>query len=110
MSRLIFALTTAIAVSVLSVVAIAESGGAGVTIQNYTFNPQTITVAKGTKVTWVNRDDTPHTVVAVDKKFRSQAMDTGESFAKVFDEVGTFSYVCGLHPQMMGTVVVTPSN
>ena len=84
MSRLTIAVTTAFAATLFSLAAIAEGDGANVTIANYAFAPQSVTVTKGTKVTWVNRDDTPHTVVATDKKFRSPAMDTGESFSKVF--------------------------
>ena len=46
--------------------------GAGqnkIEIKDFAFNPQTITVKSGEKITWINRDEEPHTVVSVGKKF-----------------------------------------
>jgi len=77
-----------------------------VTIDNFSFTPKEITVAKGTTVTWVNHDDVPHTVVNGDKVFRSKALDTDDQFSFTFNEAGTFSYFCSVHPMMTGRVVV----
>lgn len=79
-----------------------------VTIDNFAFGPAAITVAPGTKVTWTNRDDEPHTVTSVDdpKPFKSGALDTGDSFSFTFDKPGTYRYFCSIHPHMTGTVVV----
>lgn len=80
---------------------------AEVKIDNFSFTPNAITVAAGTKVTWVNRDDIPHTVVSDDKQmFRSKALDTDQSFSFTFDKPGTYPYFCSLHPKMTGKVVV----
>jgi plastocyanin len=79
-----------------------------ITIDNFTFGPPELTVATGTKVTWVNHDDIPHSVVENDKKFRSQALDTDESYSFTFTTAGTFQYFCGLHPHMTGKVIVKP--
>jgi plastocyanin len=76
-----------------------------VKIGNFTFAPATITVAKGTTVTWTNRDDIPHTVVS-DGTFKSKAMDTDEKFSYTFAKPGTYSYFCSIHPKMTGKVVV----
>ena len=65
-----------------------------------------LTVAAGTTVTWTNRDDIPHTVVAVDKSFKSKALDTDDRFSYRFDNTGTFPYFCSIHPHMTGKVVV----
>jgi plastocyanin len=81
---------------------------AQVVIDNFTFAPQTITVKKGTKVTFVNHDDIPHNIMEEKAAFRSQALDTDESFSYVFDKPGEIVYFCGLHPQMKGKVIVTP--
>ena len=108
MIRTIFAVAAMLAAGAVGAVATAEDGPGTVAIHNYAYGPPLITVPKGAKVTWVNHDDTPHTVVAADKRFRSPPMDSGESYSRVYDEVGSFAYVCGLHPQMRGTVVVTP--
>jgi plastocyanin len=79
-----------------------------VTIDNFAFGPAAITVAPGTKVTWTNRDDEPHTVVsAADPRvFKSGALDTGDSFSFTFDKPGTYQYFCSIHPHMTATVVV----
>jgi plastocyanin len=81
---------------------------AQITIDNFAFEPETLTVAPGTKVTWVNRDEEPHTVVSADKelRFKSPGLDTNDSFSFVFDKPGTYKYFCSVHTQMVGTVVV----
>jgi plastocyanin len=77
-----------------------------IVIQNFAFEPATLTIKAGTKVTWINRDDDPHTATAVDKKFNSKTLDTGEQFSMEFDQPGTYKYYCALHPRMTGEVVV----
>ena len=78
------------------------------TIDNFTFSPAELTVAAGTRVTWTNRDDIPHTVTdaADPRSFRSPPLDTGDSFAFAFARPGVYKYFCSLHPHMQGTVVV----
>ncbi len=83
-----------------------SANGPQVVIDNFTFGPQTLTVKAGTTVTWVNHDDTAHTVTSVDKLFGSNALDTGYQFSYQFKMPGTFKYFCTIHPQMTGTVVV----
>ena len=80
-----------------------------VTIGNFTFDPPVLTVPAGTTVTWVNRDDIPHTATSDAEAFGSPVLDTDESFAFRFDRVGTYRYFCKLHPHMSGTVEVTPA-
>jgi plastocyanin len=79
-----------------------------VTIDNFTFKPETITIHKGTKIEWENEDDIPHTIVETQGKFNSPALDTDDKYAFTFDVPGTYEYFCGLHPHMKGKVVVTP--
>ena len=50
-------------------------------VDNFSFGPQTLTVAVGTEVVWVNRDDIPHTIVSADGIFKSKAHDTEEKFS-----------------------------
>jgi plastocyanin len=80
--------------------------GAEVKIDNFAFTPAELTVPVGTTVTWVNRDDTPHTVVDKNKAFRSKPLDTKDSFTFTFASAGTFDYVCSLHPNMSGKIIV----
>ncbi|MGC7402792.1 cupredoxin domain-containing protein [Pandoraea pneumonica] len=79
-----------------------------VRIDNFTFAPATLTVAVGTKVTWVNHDNEPHTVTsqANPREFASSALDTGDTFVRTFDKPGTYTYYCAIHPHMTGTIVV----
>jgi plastocyanin len=79
-----------------------------INIDNFAFGPAEITVAPGTKVTWENRDDIPHTVTDAGepKAFKSAARDTGEAFSYIFPVPGTYHYFCALHPHMQGTVAV----
>jgi plastocyanin len=81
---------------------------ASITIDNFSFNPAMLTVARGTRVVWTNRDDIPHTVVSAARPpaFRSHPLDTDESFEMVFDRPGRFAYFCSLHAHMQGAVVV----
>jgi plastocyanin len=84
----------------------AAAAGPTVNIDNFVFGPEALTVTVGTTVTWVNRDDIPHTVVASDKSFKSKVMDTDERFSFTFTKPGEFAYFCSLHPHMVGKVIV----
>jgi plastocyanin len=77
-----------------------------VKIDNFSFGPSTITIAPGTTVTWINRDDIPHTVVSTDKVFKSKVLDTDEKFSYTFSKPGEYPYFCSIHPKMTGKVVV----
>ena len=77
-----------------------------VKIDNFSFGPQALSVAAGTTVTWTNRDDIPHTVVADDKTFKSKVLDTDEKFSYTFTKAGTYPYFCSIHPKMTGKVIV----
>ena len=78
-----------------------------VKIENFTFEPQVLTVPVGTKVTWVNDDDIPHLVAEKDGKFRSAALDTNDTYSETFSTPGTIEYYCAIHPHMTGKIVVT---
>ena len=77
-----------------------------VTIDNFTFGPKELTVPVGTTVKWVNHDDIPHTVVEKNTTFRSKALDTDDSYSFTFASAGSFDYFCGLHPHMVGKIIV----
>ena len=75
-------------------------------IANFTFAPQVVRVRVGQTVTWINDDDIPHAVVAVDHSFRSKVLDTGDKFSFTFAKPGEVAYFCSLHPHMTGKVQV----
>ena len=85
---------------------VAAVGEAEIAIQSFQFVPAILTVAPGTAVTWVNKDEEPHNIVSPDRAFRSKAIDGGEKFTNVFEKPGTYNYLCAMHPQMRGTVIV----
>ena len=77
-----------------------------VRIDNFSFTPQTLTVHAGTKVTWINKDDVPHTVTSNDKTFKSGVLDTDGQFSYTFSTPGTNGYFCSVHPHMTGKIIV----
>lgn len=84
-----------------------DSGATAVKIDNFTFGPAAVKIAAGTTVTWTNKDDVPHTVVADDKTtFRSKALDTDDQFSYTFTKPGTYHYFCSVHPKMTGEIDV----
>ena len=83
------------------------AAAAEVKIDNFSFGPAAITVSVGTTVTWINRDDIPHTVVSTDKVVKSKVLDTDEKFSYTFTKAGEYPYFCSIHPKMTGKVVVT---
>jgi amicyanin len=86
----------------------AQDSKVTISIDNFTFAPAELTVPVGTVVTWTNRDDIPHTIVENNKTFRTKALDTDDSYSFTFTTAGTFNYICGIHPFMMGKVIVKP--
>jgi len=84
-----------------------------VTIQNFAFSPQFVTVTKGTTVTWTNQDPTPHQIIndptgmaGLGLIFKSSPLGMGQSYSFTFSSTGTFPYHCNIHPAMAGKVTV----
>ncbi|MGA8435238.1 MAG: cupredoxin family copper-binding protein [Methyloceanibacter sp.] len=88
--------------------AAAPTGGktVEVAISNFTFTPNELTIAPGTTVKWVNHDDIPHLVAEKALAFKSQALDTNDSFSFTFTKPGDVEYFCVLHPHMIGKITV----
>ena len=113
MNTIISKITIAALLSGFSLFAVAgemkdtSTGNAKIEIKDFAFNPQNITVKSGEKITWINRDEEPHTVVSVGKKFqRSPGLDTDQEFSIIAGAPGTYEYFCSVHPKMTGTIVV----
>lgn len=75
-----------------------------VTIQNFAFSPATLTIKPGTTVTWINQDTVTHNIKSA--SFNSPELSQGASYQFKFDNPGTYSYSCGIHPSMTGTIKV----
>jgi plastocyanin len=78
------------------------------TIQNLAFDPQVLTVTVGMTVTWTNRDPMGHTATSTNtaEPFGSGTLLTGQSYSYAFTKVGSYDYICEIHPSMKGTIVV----
>jgi plastocyanin len=80
-----------------------------VRIYDFGFDNPTLTIPAGTSVTWANTGAVQHTTVATvngEKYWDSGIMEPGATFSFTFNEAGTWDYVCGLHPDMKGTIIV----
>jgi plastocyanin len=82
------------------------NNGNTVTISNMSFASSSISVAKGTTVTWTNNDAMQHTVTADDNSFTSAKLNYGDTYSHMFSDAGTIAYHCTVHPSMTGTVEV----
>ena len=71
------------------------------------FSEGPLEVPAGTTVEWVNDDAVAHSLVAEDGSFQSPDLASGERFSFTFTEPGTYDYLCGIHPTMRGTIIVT---
>lgn len=78
-----------------------------VTIQGFAYKPAKLTIKAGQTARWVNKDAAPHTVTAKSGAWTSKQLGRGGTFAKKLTRAGAYPYICALHPQMKGTVVVT---
>jgi len=77
-----------------------------VSIENYSFTPDPITVSVGTTVVWTNHDEVIHSVVSSDHLFASPDLEANQQFAFTFKKAGTYPYFCSTHPEMRGRVIV----
>jgi plastocyanin len=84
-----------------------KSGTQDVNINGFSFGPSVMKVTAGQPVTWTNADDSPHQITVTDKGLRTAVLLKGQSASLTFNDAGTFGYICGLHPNMKGTVEVT---
>ena len=105
-SKLKFVLILMLAISAVAVAGRTSANTNEIAIENFAFQPATLTVTVGSTVTWVNRDDEPHTATANDKSFNSKTLDNGDRFSQQFNAPGTYNYYCALHPKMTGKIIV----
>jgi len=78
-----------------------------VKIVDFAFRPKTISIAKGTRVRWVNKGSLSHTTTAKGGQWDSGNLASGDAFSRTFKKAGTFRYYCTIHPSMVGKVVVS---
>ncbi len=83
-------------------------GQASVILENFAFVPNNLVVAKGTTVTWTNRDSAQHSIVSDSgyATMNSPLFGKGEAFSVTFTEAGTYPYHCRIHPSMQARIIV----
>jgi plastocyanin len=78
-----------------------------VLIQGFSFKPAHITINRGTRVTWINKDSTTHTATANNgRSFDSGRLGKGQRYSHTFKSAGKKSYHCEIHPEMKGRITV----
>jgi plastocyanin len=77
-----------------------------VVISGFQYDPETLTIQAGGKVTWQNEDSAEHTATLDDGSFTTGALAEGKLKSESFKTPGTYTYFCEIHPQMKGTVEV----
>ncbi len=82
------------------------SGKVTVVIEGFSYNPESVTIERGTRVTWENQQSVTHTVTSEDGLFDSVDIGQSESYSYTFEEPGTYKYYCTIHPSMEGEIVV----
>jgi plastocyanin len=90
-------------------VATPAPGSDRVAILDFDYAPLTLSVGVGTTVTWRNEGVAPHTVTAKDGSYDSGFLATGEEYRRQYEAAGVYEYLCAIHPQMVGTIVVGSS-
>jgi plastocyanin len=100
-------LVGAVGLALPSVAAARKQATKTVVIQNFSFKPAHITIKRGTRVIWINKDTSPHTATANNgKSFDSGLLRKGKKYAHTFKRTGKKPYFCTIHPHMKGSVTV----
>lgn len=95
-----------------SVEALADAGSVPaqaahtVVIENMQFRPATLTVRRGERIVWVNKDLFPHTVTSTAKAFDSGSIAADGSWSFTPHKAGSYPYGCTFHPTMKATITV----
>jgi plastocyanin len=111
LKRLLFLAILSMTALLISAPAASAQDEMTVSIQDFFFDPDQLSVAPGTTVTWVNEGEAPHTVTSTDgKELDSATLQPGDTYSFTFkdDDAGeTYAYQCTIHPQMTASVTVS---
>ena len=75
-------------------------------IRDFNFDPGHLSVPAGAEVAWVNHDPAPHDATADDDSWSTIALDESESQSLIFDDAGSHTYRCSIHPDMKARLTV----
>ncbi|GJL93266.1 cupredoxin domain-containing protein [Hyphococcus sp.] len=79
-------------------------------IIDFRFEPDTLIVAPGDRITWRNRDVVPHTATASDKSWDSGNLNRDEEWSMIAPAAGAVDYICAYHPSMKGRITIADSS
>ena len=86
----------------------AGGGTVAVSMKNIQFSPTSVTAKVGQTIKWTNDDSVDHNVTAKSgATFTSSTFGQGKTYSYKATKAGTISYVCTIHPGMVGTIIVT---
>jgi plastocyanin len=87
----------------------ADGKAGAVQIVDFQFQPPTLTVKAGATVTWTNEDTAVHSIKDTSPQATPVSPDLGKAatFSITYGEPGTYSYICGIHQYMTGSVQAT---
>jgi len=77
-----------------------------VTISGYAYTPARLSVAPGTRITFINHDQTPHTATSTHSGFDTGSIRPGRSATITITKPGRYTYYCQFHAFMHGTITV----
>lgn len=78
----------------------AENTDHAVAISDFEFNPATLSVKPGDRITWTNSDIAPHTATALDGNWDTGELTQGQSKTLTVTEQFSTDYFCQFHPSM----------
>lgn len=85
----------------------AARGAVSIDIADFEFDPISVTVKAGSKITWINHDTAPHTATASgDGGFDTGTLKRNDKKTLKFTKAGTYAYICQFHAFMKATVIV----
>lgn len=104
--RMLFVLSMFALVSCMAATGPTATNNVKVSIANFAFVREEVTVAPGDSVTWSNDDGSPHKVAFKDGGKGSESLLPGEAFTRVFEQPGNYEYFCAFHMYMTGRIIV----
>lgn len=79
-----------------------------VNIQNFAFNPSSLSINSGDTIVWKNMDSVSHTIISDSgNEISSNSLSNGDIYSHTFNQKGTFDYHCSIHPSMKAKIIVS---
>lgn len=106
LSLVLFAVLAFVLTACISTVEPPHPSHLKVSIANFAFVPQDLSIAPGDSVTWSNDDGSPHAVTFSENPGDAKTLFPGETYTRVFNAPGSYGYFCSFHTFMTGRITV----